>query len=157
MLKAMKSVAFTGTRDGMSPAQRTLVEKLLVEIAPSSVVHGDCVGADADFHDIAKGLGLTVYVYPGSIDEQRAHCEGAVAVSEPMWPTDRNPLIVEAAEVLIACPSGRKELRRGSGTWATVRHARRIGRRHLMVYPDGGVDYVGFTDADAPFIDESSS
>lgn len=53
-------------------------------------------------------------------------------------PLDRNRDIVEAAEVLIACPDGPERQR--SGTWATIRHALRVGKPVVIVWPDGRVE-----------------
>ena len=45
----MKVVAsFTGTRDGMTQPQRELLRRLLERDMIEVLVHGDCVGADAE-------------------------------------------------------------------------------------------------------------
>lgn len=55
----MMVIGFTGTRHGMTNAQRDTVLKLLSEkLTPSSAVHGDCVGADADFDAICTSLDI---------------------------------------------------------------------------------------------------
>ena len=63
---------------------------------------------------------------------------GAATVAAPKGYLDRNHDIVDAADVLIAAPSGTTEKRR-SGTWATVRYARKLGRTICVVLPDGVV------------------
>ena len=41
--------------------------------------------------------------------------------------------------VLIAAPAEQEGERLRSGTWATVRYARRLGRRVVLVCPDGSL------------------
>ena len=60
MKKFRKSVGFTGTQIGMSPLQKKtftkLIKFLLADNKITSFHHGDCVGADADAHNIVKQL-----------------------------------------------------------------------------------------------------
>ena len=44
-------------------------------------------------------------------------------------------MLVDACEVLLATPKGPEKLR--SGTWATVRYARKVGKRIVIIEPDG--------------------
>lgn len=53
----------------------------------------------------------------------------------------RNKDIVESTDVLLACPKGPEELR--SGTWSTVRLARKQGKRVVIFWPDGSVTEEG--------------
>jgi hypothetical protein len=53
-------------------------------------------------------------------------------------PTSRNHDIVDETELLIACPGELAEAVR-SGTWATVRYARKLGRPIVIFWPDGSV------------------
>jgi hypothetical protein len=50
----------------------------------------------------------------------------------------RDVAMVEATDLLIACPKG-PEQERGSGTWFTVRAARARGKMILIIWPDGRV------------------
>jgi len=50
----------------------------------------------------------------------------------------RNQDIVDETEVLIAVPAQKKEIVR-SGTWATIRRARKAGRLIYFIFPDGRV------------------
>jgi hypothetical protein len=83
--------------------------------------HGDCVGADAAAHQIARDLGITVVVHPPVSNKKRAFCEGDQELP-PKEYLVRNRDIVDASQVLVATPGGFQEKRR-SGTWATVRYA----------------------------------
>ena len=100
--------------------------------------HGDCIGADADAHGIAIGLGIPVHIHPPRYSSKRAFCKGAVAVYGVRDYLDRNHDIVNASGVILATPKGDiEELR--SGTWATIRYARRDGRRLAVVCPSGEI------------------
>ena len=63
-------IGFTGTRHGMTEAQRGSLRSLLGDAGEFH--HGDCIGADAQAHDIARDLGLEVVVHPPKVDTMRA-------------------------------------------------------------------------------------
>lgn len=130
-------IGFTGTQKGMTNEQSVSVFKILCEYYPIEVHHGDCVGADEDFHKIAQGCKIYTIIHPPVIDDLRAFCKGNE--HRPPKPfIERNHGIVDETEVLIATPKERKEELR-SGTWATIRYAYKIGRKILIVWPDGNV------------------
>ena len=126
---------FTGTRAGMNQAQKDLVKVFLEMHRPDSVLHGDCVGADADFDDICAGLGIVRYCLPSDLTAQRAFTD-AIPLRSPMPPLERNHLIVRGSNELFACPKEMREVLR-SGTWATIRYARRLVKTTYIFYPDG--------------------
>lgn len=86
----------------------------------------------------AVALGVKTIGHPPSDSLRRAYC----AYDEERTPLPflvRNHAIVdEGVDGLIAAPSGWVEEQR-SGTWATVRYARKLGRRIWIVLPDGRV------------------
>jgi len=135
-------VGFTGTREGLTPPQRAALREVLRALAPSHVHHGDCVGADAAAHGLARELGVAVELHPPSIPALRAWCvmrEGET-VHEPLPYLLRNVHIVAASDVLVACP---KEERGGpyrGGTWHTVTAARTERLRVVIVRPSGRVE-----------------
>lgn len=52
-------VGFTGTREGMSPEQKRVTREIISQLITTSVhtaVHGDCIGADTDFHHIIREI-----------------------------------------------------------------------------------------------------
>lgn len=131
-------VGFTGTRIGMTDLQEEAVRGLLQELKATEVHHGDCVGADADFHALARELGLRIVVHPPYARKYRAFCEGDESrVRLPYWL--RNQRIVSEAETLIGVPHGFKELRQ-SDTWFAIRYARGQELRTFIVWPDGKVE-----------------
>jgi hypothetical protein len=133
-------VGFTGTRNGMTETQKAAVAQLLSELSPSHVIHGDCVGADAGFHVLALEQRIPIIIYPGCVlgDPRRAGCQRAYSVHKPKAFLQRNHDIVDSCEVLIATPAEYAEALR-SGTWATVRYARKQGKSIRIVWPDGSV------------------
>lgn len=135
-------IGFTGTQQDITPKQSAALLELLEQYAPETAHHGDCIGADAAFHAICLARGVkSVVIHPPDIDVKRAFCQAAapatlVLFREPKPYLDRNHDIVDECELLLACPKGLKEERR-SGTWATVRYARKQGKPVVIVYPDG--------------------
>lgn len=99
------------------------------------VHHGDCVGADADFHRIAKGLDLKVKGHPPIKDEYRAFCEFDEQ-NNPKGYYPRNRDIVNASDILIATPKESSEQPKG-GTWYTVGYASTVRKPVIIVWPDG--------------------
>lgn len=135
-------VGFTGTREGMTPEQRIALRYLLLEHLPKEVHHGDCLGADSEFHNAAIALCCPVIViHPPSNNQLRAFC-GGDAVREPKPYLDRNRDIVDETDVLIAAP---KEMEppaslKGHGTWSTYFYAKdKAKKRTYLVLPDGTV------------------
>lgn len=126
-------IGFTGTQFGMNQAQRhQLVEFFKLNAAAiSEFHHGDCVGADAQAHNIARSFGLKVITHPCTIHSKRAHCS-ADYEEIPMAPLTRNKRIVKVVDHLVAAPFEPTEQRR-SGTWATVRYARALERPVTML------------------------
>ena len=130
-------VGFTGTQTGMTDAQWIAVRALLSQLRTTEVHHGDCVGADAEFHEIARAYGLRIVIHPPSTAEKRAFCFGN-EVRQPAPYLLRDADIVEETDCLIGVPASFKEVVR-SGTWFTIRRARRAGKKVYIVYPDGKV------------------
>ena len=126
-------VGFTGTRVGMKSAQ---VEKLREVLAGvTRLHHGDCVGADAEACAIAKELGALTAGHPPINPSLRAWTTND-RDHPPVHYLVRNRRIVDATNELVACPGKLEESRR-SGTWATIRHARAIGRPITIIWPTG--------------------
>ena len=104
-------VGFTGTRAGMTEAQKKVVARLLEEHKPSEVHHGDCIGADAQFHQIAGNI--PIVGHPASeVGEQRAFCLNFSRIHESKPPLERNRDIVTASDIMIATPKESREVLR---------------------------------------------
>ena len=132
-------IGFTGTREGMAWPQYFTLTGILLELLDEDPVftHGDCLGADAEAAEIARALGYQALVQPCDIARMRAHVDGLVVLA-PLPPLERNKNIVDFCDILLACPKEEKEKKR-SGTWSTVRYARRTWTQHYIIYPGGNL------------------
>jgi hypothetical protein len=130
-------IGFTGTRQGMTAWQREVVRRVL--LTATEAHHGDCLGADAEFHELAWAGGIDLVIHPPEDDKAQARCVGALMVHPPKPYLERNKDIVDGTDLLVATPKEAKEprVKRGSGTWACIGYARRVGKRILIVWPDG--------------------
>lgn len=133
----MRNVGFTGTRQGMTVGQLSSVAELLRRY--DCLHHGDCEGADKQAHQIARESGMRVIGHPPLNPAIRAWCECDVLL-DPKDYLSRNHDIVDAIAELIAAPAEDQERLR-SGTWATIRYARKQRRMITIVYPDGTLEF----------------
>ena len=127
-------VGFTGTQIGMSEDQINQLTSLLIRLNPSWFHHGDCIGADAEAHEVALKLGIKIAIHPPRDNKKRAYCKGWKKRYYPEPYLDRDRLIVKETDLLIGAPkSNTEEIR--SGTWYTIRYARRIQKPMLILIP----------------------
>lgn len=134
----IENLGFTGSRHGMTHLQRQTVEELLQELdIPKYVHHGDCVGADADFHKMIREHSRDIFIvgHPPLTDKHRAFTDCDIW-REPLDYLPRDEQIVIESDFLIATSWTAREVRR-SGTWATIRYARRYEVPHRIILPDG--------------------
>jgi hypothetical protein len=129
-------LGFTGTSNGMRDLQLKAFIRELARYEPEEFHHGDCVGADEEAHAVADQTGWRVIIHPPIKSIMRAYCRGFALPEKDYLP--RNHDIVEDTARMIATPYEPSEIQR-SGTWATVRYARRIGRPVTIIWPDGSV------------------
>jgi hypothetical protein len=136
-------VGFTGTRKGMTDEQWERVYQILMGLEYEEVHQGDCIGADADFFVIVYGIRqetgrpCTIHAWPSTVKGTNTHSKSDI-IHDPLPPLVRDKIMVERSDLLIACPKGDEEEVR-SGTWTTVRYARKHGIRINIVWPDGSV------------------
>jgi len=151
-------LGFTGTRKGMTEAQMRTFRKDPISTMMVNAYefhHGDCIGADMQFHMEAlkeetksQRLGIRfslvrVLIHPPEEPGRRAWCKTLYGKILPPKPyIDRNRDIVDACDALIACPGSILEDLR-SGTWATVRYARRKGKPIFLIMPNGELRIEG--------------
>ena len=136
-------IGFTGSRSGLSAGQRRTFENFLKEMSKRAVrsrdnllvVHGDCVGADADVGGVCKSLSVPTATRPANMPHMRALTSTA-ALAPPEDPLLRNKKIVDDCNMLVACPSSATEVLR-SGTWATIRAGRKAKKQVFVITPDG--------------------
>ena len=135
----MMNFGFTGTQNGMTPLQKKAFWQFLRGYHSSNIIkefhHGDCEGADKEAHDMAVYLGVYVVVHPPENSLKRAWCSGN-REEKPLPYLKRNTEIVKACDMLIATPKEQEEVLR-SGTWATIRRARKQNKPYLIICPEG--------------------
>jgi hypothetical protein len=105
------SVGFTGTRRGLTERQSAALVHLLART--TTLHHGGAIGADQQAEIIARQLGIATIV----------HLPAGTRSTDYLA---RNREIVDVSAELFAAPDGPERMR--SGTWATVRYARKQQR-----------------------------
>jgi len=130
---------FTGTRKGMTIMQKAMFRTMLTLWNGDKFHHGDCLGADQQAGDLAKIHGCFIEIHPPSDPKFRARCKGDIIHPEKPY-LYRDKDIVNACDFMVGTPRGMKEELR-SGTWATIRYAKKINKRLTIIYPDGSVEH----------------
>lgn len=143
-------IGFTGTREGMVDAQARAFKAWFAANWPDEFHMGCCVGADDDATTFVASLNTDALL------NGRKRCriighppDNKVLLSanamvwcdelrEPRPYLVRDQDIVNESDQLTATPKGMVEEQR-SGTWATVRMARRGGKVIVAFWPDGTV------------------
>lgn len=127
-------IGFTGTRD-LHTSEQARIDAVVAKVSPGScVVTGACLGVDAYVARAAKNAGLTVWtIVPGDwklVDPAWYHwCDFFEEMPAKSTYKARNLRIVEMSDALVGFPRWRETdpKSRGSGTWQTVRMARKRG------------------------------
>lgn len=125
-------VGFTGTREGMSQQQKEQFVVKLFELNPTEFHHGDCIGADADAHDIVREFfpNVKIIIHPPDKTRTQAFRKSDESrVPAPYIMRDKD--IVRESEYMIGAPLGPEILR--SGTWTTIRYARKTGKPYTVL------------------------
>jgi hypothetical protein len=143
-MTAAPVLCFTGARTGLTPAQLAALRVVLAGYAvPGAVLHNGCAeGADEACLELADILDGVLVLWPCNA-ARRLWAFGFVdgrdywSIQPTLPPLERNARMVAAASVVVACPDGPERTR--SGTWSTVREARRMGREVVVVWPSGEV------------------
>lgn len=135
-------IGVTGTRLHNTTAQLHTFRSFLLENLPdiTAIHHGCCIGFDVAAAYMANEFGISqVYHPPLKTDLQgifkRNGWQGVWC--KPRTYLERNRDIVDSCDILIAGPKDDVEEIR-SGTWATVRYARKIGREVKILRKMGG-------------------
>ena len=130
-------VGIIGNRQRISGEQLAELGRLLEELDPEELRHGDCVGADAAAQLVAESFGIPVTIHPPEDPEHRAFCCGTMTLPEKAY-LERSRDIVDSVEVVIALPGGHKGVATPEMS-VTLDYARRRGKPLRIVYPDGRV------------------
>lgn len=132
-------IGFTGTQIGMTHEQRYVFKGLIHELKPTEFHHGDCIGADKQAHELIREISPQTFIigHPPKIDSKRARCKCDMyrMVNDYL---QRNQNIVNECEIIIATPKEKEEQLR-SGTWSTIRRAKKGWRKLYIINPDGSI------------------
>jgi hypothetical protein len=146
----------TGTlRGGTSPQLESLNNVIRDHDRPITMAcHGLAIGIDFQFHQLCRKNQIPIRGYPCTIKSKQADIPASeFAVLLPAKDSlSRNHDMIDYAVLsseesqLIVCPKrDYEELR--SGTWATVRYARRASLDILYIWPsDGALEPRRFSD-----------
>lgn len=134
-------IGFTGTQAVVTDPQLESLMEIIDGLDFERAHHGDCIGADNIFHIVLRTIAAHVIIegHPPSKKDKRAFCKFDEE-NQPHEYLIRNRHIVRASDLMIACPKG-PERKRGSGTWATIRFARKQGKPMVIIWPDGTCTY----------------
>jgi hypothetical protein len=139
----------TGTDKGITRRQRkmfiTVLDFLSKTAPPEELHHGDCIGADQQFHVlygkfVERFIGRhTIRIHPPINERARAWCTGGYG-AEVKWYREkeyleRNDDIAKACDLLIAAPETMEYNVLRSGTWSTVRYAKKRGKPVIILWP----------------------
>jgi hypothetical protein len=133
-------LGMTGNREGISLAATERFRKFLDENNITEAHHGDCIGADQEFHNIVVSKGIKVIIHPPKLCSHRAYCKSANVLEGEDYMI-RNHNIVDSCDTLVAFTRDNKEIRR-SGTWSTIRYAKKIQKNTIIIFPNGDVYYT---------------
>lgn len=137
------SLGITGTRNGMRPKQQQMVRSIVGFLLPDEAHHGDCVGADAEFHDIVREITQAVIVVHPPLNKSHVACkEGDFTLPDREY-MRRNKDIIAESDLMLATPFEYEERGRGSGTWAAIRHTRKVHKPLIIIWPDGTFEAEG--------------
>ena len=140
-------LGFTATRKGCTSAQLKSAAEVLERLRPSLVNQGCCLGGDAELTQLLvmkiadESLPeCTVVGHPSTNKGMTSEVALTLCdeVHQPLPPLERNGNIVANSEALLACPETAEEVVR-SGTWATIRKARKHGLPIYLILPDGTI------------------
>lgn len=130
----------TGTHLGATQAQQIVLRSLIQFLKPDEFHHGDCIGVDAEFHDIVRECLQTSYivVHPPTNPKRRAYKQGDL-IKPPRPFLIRDDEVIIASDLMFGVPCDFEE-QLHSGTWATIRHTRNFKKPLVIIYPDGTLE-----------------
>src|ERR1700688_2403794 len=135
----IRKVGVTATQHGLQVKQAERARAILGERNPDEIHHGGCIGGDTELHWMATELGIPIVIHP-PLDRTKMSAvvvpAPGVTILAPLSYLARNAAIVADTHFVLACPRESHERLR-SGTWATVRQAKKQGKPYRIVYPDG--------------------
>lgn len=135
-----KHLGFTGSKDRITDKQVSALTALLKTLRDKGFLwmhNGDCITSDATAGRVWQKLKGKLYLHPPIKGTYRAHLTAEITC-EPRDYLTRDRHIAESSHTMIATPQTSYEETR-SGTWTTVRYARKLRRRIYIIFPDGTI------------------
>ena len=138
----MRKIGFTGTRHGMTDAQKKAVKEFLSSQKFNEFHHGDCIGSDKEASDIVEKCReegekkIKIVGHPPKYDKFRAYCKCDILLAKDDYLT-RNHNIVDTTDILVATPDTKERLH--SGTWSTIRYARKKDKKVFIFNRNGEI------------------
>ncbi len=136
----MRKIGFTGTRHGMTELQKAAVKKFITSEKFNELHHGDCIGSDRDIHNIIvkyreeENKKIKIVGHPPKYNKYQANCKCDILLAKNDY-LSRNHNIVDITDILIATPDSKERLH--SGTWSTVRYARKKDKKIYIFNKNG--------------------
>lgn len=145
-------IGFTGSREGPTKEQRDMWGYVCKELIGIEAHNGCAIGVDRyvalNPTKQAQKRNWTAVFWPANqdglnwaADVGRAYVKYGL-LREVRPPLERNKCIVTESHGLIAMPITIEEQVR-SGTWATIRYARKMGKPVLVIGPNGDIWFDG--------------
>lgn len=140
-------IGFTGTRDKVTRIQKERLAAFLYNMSLhryDRLFHGGAENADEEAHNLAQQFSYSIEIFPCNGDRRHYWLDRKVKNGEATLihatnkPLDRNRVIAERCNYLVAVPYQMDEIQR-SGTWATVRYAREKRKSLTIIFPDGTI------------------
>ena len=132
----MAKIGFKGTRHGMSVEQLDAFKAFIKAKESDEFHHGMCVGSDKQAHDFIKSEKIKIVGHPPKYKKFMAECE-CDYVMKPYDYLQRNKNIVDETDVMVATPDTKERVR--SGTWSTIRYARKQGKKIYIIHKNGRI------------------
>ncbi len=135
-------LGFTGTREGMNDSQKDHLREFLSAYASEieTVVHGDCVGADTEFHALVREVlpEARIELRPGisgrdGSAKTRAYNKGD-HLHDSMPYAQRDRAIVDQCTYLIGAPL---DTAASSGSMRTLRYAAKVRKQGMVLLREG--------------------
>jgi len=146
-------IGFTGSRTGMTPAQKESFKKLLCQLGDGSPIefhHGGCKGSDVEAALIVRDMfpNAVIVRHPGRSangdDSWEAEPDKDVddLILEPKQHFARNRDIVDCADIVIATPSYDHVINghTNGGTAYSYCYSIKKLRRTFLIKPNGDVE-----------------
>lgn len=132
-----KIIGFTGTAEGMTEDQKYGVLTCFLELLPDKFHHGMCIGADTQAHNLIRDYVQAAWIigHP-PINKKSFVFSECDEYRQPKEYLVRDRDIVTESQMLIAAPLQDVEVVR-SGSWTTVRYARKQNKDVWIVKRDG--------------------